>query len=84
MKIPAETQSGKVLRLSGKGIKGMRGGTGSLYCKIVVETPVKLNSEQKKLLRKFDDLLAEDRKKHSPISRGWFDTVKDLFSRGRC
>ena len=81
LKIPAETQSGKVLRLSGKGVKGMRGGQGHLFCKIVVETPVNLSSEQKEILRKFDELLAKDRKKHSPIAKGWFESIRDFFGK---
>ena len=37
--------------------------------------------QAKEILRKFDELLAKDRKKHSPISRGWFDAVKDFFGK---
>ncbi len=81
LKIPAETQSGKVLRLSGKGIKGLRGGLGDLFCTIKIETPINLDNEQKELLRKFDELLAKDRKKHSPLSRNWFNTVRDFFTK---
>lgn len=81
LKIPAETQSGKVLRLSGKGIKGLRGGQGHLFCKVTVETPINLSNEQKEALSKFDELLAKDRKKHSPIAKGWFESVKDFFSK---
>ncbi|HBS51381.1 MAG TPA: molecular chaperone DnaJ, partial [Coxiellaceae bacterium] len=81
LKIPAETQSGKMLRLAGKGIKGMRGGHGNLFCRVVVETPINLSSEQKEVLHKFDELLSKDRKKHSPIAKGWFDAVKDFFGK---
>jgi molecular chaperone DnaJ len=81
LKISSETQSGKVLRLAGKGIKGVHGGQGHLFCRVVVETPINLNSEQKEALRKFDELLAKDRKKHSPISKGWFESVKDFFGK---
>ena len=52
IKIPAETQSGKVFRLRGKGIKGVRSSThGDLLCHVVVETPVNLTARQKELLR---------------------------------
>jgi molecular chaperone DnaJ len=51
LKIPAETQTGKSFRLRGKGIKSVRGhGTGDMICKVAVETPVKLTTEQKELL----------------------------------
>jgi molecular chaperone DnaJ len=81
LKIQPETQSGNMLRLSGKGIKGIHGGHGDLFCKIIIETPVNLNPEQKEALRKFDDLLAKDRKKHSPMAKGWFDAIKDFFGK---
>jgi molecular chaperone DnaJ len=81
LKIHAETQSGNMLRLSGKGIKGVHGGHGDLFCRVIVETPVNLNQEQKEALRKFDDLLSKDRKKHSPMSKGWFDAIKDFFGK---
>ncbi len=48
LKIPAETQSGRVFRLRGKGVKPVRGGAeGDLLCRVVVETPVKLSRKQK-------------------------------------
>lgn len=78
LKIPAETQSGKVLRLRDKGVQTKRG-TGDLYCKVVVETPVKLDREQKELLEKFAASLAENPKKHSPRSDSWLDGVRKFF-----
>ena len=61
LKIPAETQTGRVFRLRGKGVKALRGGaTGDLLCRVVVETPVKLNKKQKQLL---DGALARNAKK---------------------
>jgi hypothetical protein len=58
LKIPAETQSGKVFRLRGKGIKGVRSHThGDLLCHVVVETPVNLTDRQKELLRELDESL---------------------------
>jgi len=51
LKIPSGTESGKVLRVSGKGIPHFQGyGQGSLYVKLVVRTPQKLTKKQKELL----------------------------------
>jgi molecular chaperone DnaJ len=81
LKIPAETQSGKLFRLRGKGVKSVRSGSvGDLLCKITVEIPVKLNNEQKELLIKFNDSIEQDDKNHSPQSKTWFDSVKNFFS----
>lgn len=83
LKIPAETQSGKVFRLRGKGIKSVRGhGVGDLLCCVVVETPVHLSQEQKELLRQFDQSLSQDGKSHSPKSESWFSSVKKFFAGG--
>ena len=55
LKVPAETQSGKVFRLRGKGVKPVRArAKGDLYCQIEVETPVNLTSDQKDLLKQFE------------------------------
>ena len=52
IKMPAETQSGRVFRLRDKGVRPVRGGaTGDLFCRVVVETPVNLTREQKDLLQ---------------------------------
>ena len=54
LSIPEGTQTGKMFRLRGKGIKPVRGGSvGDLLCKVVVETPVGLSKEQKDLLDQF-------------------------------
>lgn len=81
LKIPPETQSGKIFKLRGKGVRGIHGGLGDLLCTVVVETPINLSAEQKELLTKFDESLAKDRKKHSPMAKGWFDSVKDFFGK---
>lgn len=79
--IPAETQSGKVLRLRGKGIKSLRGGvTGDLFCRMMVETPVNLTSKQKTLLREFNANLSEGKAEHHPRAKTWFDQVKGFFA----
>ena len=81
LKIPAETQSGRVFRLRDKGVKPVRGGSrGDLFCRVVVETPVKLSAEQRELLRKFDESLKNDGSTHTPREEGFFDGVKRFFS----
>ena len=58
LKVPAETQSGKVFRLRGKGVTQVRGsGIGDLLCKVIVETPVKLTDEQRTLLQELKNSL---------------------------
>jgi molecular chaperone DnaJ len=80
LKIPAESQSGKLFRLRGKGVKSVRGGQiGDLICRIVVETPVNLTSRQKELLREFEQSMEEDGKSHSPKHTSWLDGVKKFF-----
>lgn len=77
LKIPAETQSGNLFRMRGKGVKQVRGGpVGDLLCRVQVETPVKLNSKQKELLREFDQSIQADGKQHSPKNDSWVDRVK--------
>ena len=81
LKIPAETQSGRVFRLRGKGVKPVLGGSqGDLYCRVMVETPVNLSSEQRDLLRQFDDSLRHDGRAHSPREQGFFEGVKRFFA----
>jgi molecular chaperone DnaJ len=80
LKIPAETQSGRVFRLRDKGVKPVRGGAcGDLFCRVVVETPVKLNAEQRELLRKFDESLKGEGGKHTPRAEGFLDGVRRFF-----
>jgi molecular chaperone DnaJ len=80
LKIPPETQSGKLFRLRGKGVKPLRGGaTGDLLCKVMVETPVKLNAKQKALLMEFEKALQEGDNKHNPKASSWLDGVKKFF-----
>ncbi|MBA2654199.1 MAG: molecular chaperone DnaJ [Gammaproteobacteria bacterium] len=80
LKIPAETQSGKLFRLRGKGVNSPRTGrAGDLFCKVMVETPVNLSHEQKELLQQFSDSLSKEGGKHSPRSKSWFEGVKRFF-----
>lgn len=80
LKIPAETQSGNLFRLRGKGVRSVRdSGVGDLFCRVQVETPVNLTAEQKEKLRAFDESIQNAR--HNPRARSWFDGVKEFFER---
>ncbi|MFC0336779.1 molecular chaperone DnaJ [Kushneria avicenniae] len=80
LRIPPETQTGKLFRLRGKGVKPVRGGApGDLMCKVVLETPVNLDEEQKQLLRQFQESLDGTDTRHSPRKSRWFDGVKKFF-----
>ncbi|MEO5344247.1 MAG: molecular chaperone DnaJ, partial [Gammaproteobacteria bacterium SHHR-1] len=82
LKIPAGTQTGKIFRMRGKGVKPVRGNVpGDLLCKVVVETPVNLTSEQKELLRKLEESCKGRGSQHSPQSEGWMDKVKGFFEK---
>jgi molecular chaperone DnaJ len=80
LKIPAGTQTGRMFRMRGKGVKPVRGGPlGDLMCRVIVETPVKLTGEQEELLKRFDETMKQGGAKHSPQSTGWVDGVKKFF-----
>ncbi|MCK5640536.1 MAG: molecular chaperone DnaJ [Gammaproteobacteria bacterium] len=80
LKVPAETQSGKLFRLRGKGIKPLRGGAvGDLMCRTYVETPVNLTDKQKELLRELDTSMQGEDAKHNPKATSWLDGVKKFF-----
>jgi len=78
LKIPSGTQTGKVFRLKGKGIASLRGyGIGDELVRVAVETPTKLTSRQKELLREFETLSKEDA---HPIAKGFWDKARELFN----
>ncbi|MDX1595110.1 MAG: molecular chaperone DnaJ, partial [Gammaproteobacteria bacterium] len=80
LKIPPETQSGKVFRLRGKGVRPVRGGsTGDLLCRVTVETPVNLSEEQKEILRDFEATMERNGGRHSPKQTSWLDGVRNFF-----
>lgn len=80
LRIPPETQTGKLFRLRGKGVTSVRGGPpGDLLCRVVLETPVSLTSEQKDLLRQFQGSLDKGGKRHNPRNTSWFEGVKRFF-----
>lgn len=81
LKIPEETQTGKLFRLRGKGVVPVRGGSaGDLMCRVVVETPVNLNERQKELLKELDETFTKEDSGHqSPKKQSFFDSVKKFF-----
>lgn len=77
MKIPAGTQTGKIFRLSGKGMPSLRNyGHGDQLVKVVIETPTRLTQRQRELLEEFAQISGEDT---HPRTNSFFDKVKQLF-----
>ena len=75
--IPVGIQSGKQLRQRGAGMPVLQGrGTGDMIIQIDVETPTKLSSKQKELLRAFQETEPGD---ETPQSSGFFSKIKDIF-----
>jgi len=82
LKIPAESQTGKLFRLRGKGVKPVRGGpVGDLMCRVNIETPVNLTAEQKKLVEQLADSFKTGGTRHSPQEHSWMDGVKSFFDK---
>ena len=82
LKIPPGTQTGKMFRMRGKGVKPVRGGpVGDLICRVLIETPVNLTERQKELLREFEDSVSAGGKHHNPQSSSWLDGVKSFFEK---
>jgi molecular chaperone DnaJ len=80
IKVPPETQTGKVFRLRGKGIRGVRShAAGDLLCHVVVETPISLTERQKELLREFESINEKDNERHNPRAQSWMDKVREFF-----
>ncbi|MFQ3220551.1 MAG: molecular chaperone DnaJ [Paraglaciecola sp.] len=82
LKVTPETQTGKMFRLRNKGVKSVRSGSvGDLICKVVIETPVNLNSRQKELLDELEESMGKgkDTAKNRPKESGFFDGVKKFF-----
>jgi molecular chaperone DnaJ len=76
VKVPPGSQTGKQMRLRGKGMPALRGGgTGDMLIEMAVETPVNLTSRQKDLLREFEKL-SED---NNPESSSFFSKVKTFW-----
>jgi molecular chaperone DnaJ len=82
LKIPAETQTGKMFRLRGKGVKPVRGGAvGDLMCRVNVETPVNLTSEQKHLIEQLETSFKTGGTHHNPQEHSWLDGVKSFIDK---
>ena len=80
LRVPHETQSGKIFRLRGKGIRGVRShAPGDLLCHVVVETPVNLTERQKELLREVETISSRNTERHNPRAKSWMDKVKEFF-----
>jgi molecular chaperone DnaJ len=80
IRVPSETQTGKVFRLRGKGIKGVRSQVhGDLLCHVVVETTVSLTARQKELLLELEAINQEETGRHNPRAKSWMEKVKEFF-----
>lgn len=82
LKVPAETQTGKLFRLRSKGVKSVRSGAvGDLICKVVIETPVNLSERQRALLTELEESMGtgEEAGKYRPKEKGFFDGVRKFF-----
>lgn len=76
VKVPEGSQSGRQMRLRGKGMPALRGGaSGDMMIELAVETPVKLTARQREILREFDKLSAEN----NPQGTSFFDSVKSFW-----
>ena len=81
IRIPPETQTGKVFRLRGKGIKGVRAAAhGDLLCHVLVETPVNLTARQRELLLELESINQKDGGRHNPKAKSWMEKVKEFFA----
>lgn len=75
--VPEGTQTGRQIRLGGKGMPILRArDLGDMYVQVFVETPKELTKRQRELLAEFD---AETSKEAQPESAGFFTKVKDFF-----
>ncbi len=76
VKIPSGSQSGRQMRLRGKGMSALRGGgTGDMFIELAVETPVNLTSRQRELLREFQGIEVEN----NPEEASFFKKVKNFW-----
>jgi len=85
LQIPEGTQSGRVLRLRGKGLPPLQPRLdpeqlakmrGDLYVQVFVEVPTKLNARQRELLEEFAEQSGTE---VSPATKGFLDKLRDFF-----
>ena len=80
LNIPKETQTGRRMRVKGKGIKSLRSSAvGDLYCHVVVETPVNLTDRQKELLEEFEQISTGMPRSQHPRRKSFLDRLGDMF-----
>ncbi|MES3041456.1 MAG: molecular chaperone DnaJ [Pseudomonadota bacterium] len=80
LRIPDGTQTGKLFRLKGKGVKPIRShAPGDMLCRIVIETPVHLTAKQKDLLKDFQASLDGEDRKQSPNKDSFLSGVRKFF-----
>ena len=76
VKVPEGSQSGRQMRLRGKGMPALRGGgVGDMFIELAVETPVKLTARQREILKEFDQLSEEN----NPQGSSFFNSVKNFW-----
>ncbi len=85
MRLPESTQSGRVLRLRGKGLPPLQPRAdaaqlerqrGDIYVKIFVEVPARLTSRQRELLEEFAEASGTEA---SPVTKGFMDKLREFF-----
>ena len=75
LKVPEGTQTGRLFRVRGKGVKPVQSSmVGDLICRIVIETPVNLTARQKELLRELQTSMDDDTSQ-SPKKKSFFDKL---------
>lgn len=76
VRIPAGSQSGRQMRLKGKGMPAIKTiQKGDMFIEMAVETPVNLTAKQKELLQEFEEL-SED---NNPETNSFFSSVKTFW-----
>ncbi|WGH80307.1 molecular chaperone DnaJ [Jannaschia ovalis] len=76
VKVPAGSQTGRQMRLRGKGMPALRGGArGDMFIELAIETPVNLTTKQRELLREFEKIDADN----NPQGDSFFRKVKGFW-----
>ena len=77
VKVPEGSQSGRQMRLRGKGMPALRGaGTGDMLIELAVEVPVKLTARQRELLKEFGEI---SEAQNTPLSSRFLNSVKGFW-----